>query len=79
VQSLGAVKGQVEVLNDHPWIYGIVMAIAVAIVIIGGIRRIATTASKIVPVMCGIYVLAAMWIILANASQVPEAFGRILS
>jgi len=55
------------------------MGAAVAVVIIGGIRRIATIASKIVPVMCGVYVLAAVAIILSNASAVPAAFGTIIS
>ena len=34
------------------------MVVLVGIVIIGGIRRIAATAEKIVPLMCGVYVLA---------------------
>ena len=57
--------------------YGIAMAILVGIVIIGGIRRIAATAEKIVPLMCGIYVATSLYILLTNASQIGPAFGEI--
>jgi len=61
------------------WAYGLIMAVMVGVVIIGGIRRIAATAEKIVPLMCGIYVLACLWILLINATQVPHAFYLIFS
>ncbi|MEM7101475.1 MAG: alanine/glycine:cation symporter family protein [Bacteroidota bacterium] len=57
--------------------FGVVMAILVAIVIIGGIKRIGKVAEKIVPFMAGIYVLAATIIIVANIGAVPWAFGQI--
>lgn len=60
------------------WAYGILMAVLVGLVILGGIRRIAATAEKIVPTMCGIYVLACMWILFMNLSAVPAAFAAIL-
>ncbi len=47
--------------------------------IIGGIRRIAATAEKIVPVMCGVYILACVWILLNNAGAVPGAFATIVT
>lgn len=65
-------------LMDRGWIYGIVMTVLVGIVIIGGIRRIATTAEKIVPLMCGIYLLACFWILVQNASAVPGALALIV-
>jgi alanine or glycine:cation symporter, AGCS family len=55
------------------WAYGLIMAVMVGVVIIGGIRRIAATAEKIVPLMCGIYVLACLWILLINATLIPAA------
>lgn len=62
-----------------PWAYGILMVIMVGVVIIGGIRRIASTAEKIVPLMCGVYVLAAIIILITNYHRIPDAFGRIFS
>lgn len=78
-QSLGAVKAQVPALAEQPWIYGVVMATLVGVVIIGGIRRIAHTAEAIVPTMVTIYILACLWIILSNASAIPAAFGKIFT
>lgn len=58
---------------------GIVMAILVGIVIIGGIKKIASVTEKIVPFMAGIYVLASLVIIFANIKYVGDAFGMIFS
>ena len=58
-------------------VYGIVLAILVGVVIIGGIRRIGAVAGYIVPIMCGIYLLAGFGIIFTNLDQVGPAFGEI--
>jgi len=78
-QSLSAVQQSVPVLADSPWIYGLIMAVMVALVIIGGIKRIAHVTQAIVPSMCGIYVLACLWIILSNVSMVPEMLVQIVA
>ncbi|MEY8847553.1 alanine/glycine:cation symporter family protein [Psychroserpens sp. XS_ASV72] len=57
--------------------FGIVMAILVAIVIIGGIKRIAKVTEKVVPFMAGIYVLAALIILGANFTLIDDAFALI--
>lgn len=77
-QALGAVQQQVGFFADNNWAFGVVMAFAVGVVIIGGIRRIAHTAEKIVPVMVFIYLLAALWIILYNFSMLPDALLLIV-
>ena len=56
---------------------GIVMAILVGAVILGGIKRIGATTSRIVPFMVGIYVVASIYVIVVNAGKVPETFGLI--
>lgn len=60
-------------------IIGVVMAILVAVVIIGGIKRIASITEKIVPLMAVIYVVAALIIILMNIMHVPTAVSQIIS
>ena len=60
-------------LSTPGWAFGAFMAILVAVVIIGGIKSIAKVTDKIVPFMCGIYVLAAIVIILVNFTQIPNA------
>ncbi|NQU25160.1 MAG: alanine:cation symporter family protein, partial [Candidatus Nealsonbacteria bacterium] len=61
------------------WLYGAVMAVLVGLVIIGGIRRIAATAEKIVPLMCVIYVLTALCILAVNYDRIGWAFAVIFS
>tara|TARA_R110002095_G_scaffold94422_3_gene82238 strand:+ start:10417 stop:12102 length:1686 start_codon:yes stop_codon:yes gene_type:complete len=77
-QSLGAVAETIPLLNDYSWVYGLVMAFFVGIVIIGGIRSIARTTEKIVPLMCGIYVLACLAIIVLNIGKIPASFQAII-
>ncbi|MCL4151969.1 UNVERIFIED_CONTAM: hypothetical protein GTU68_014157 [Idotea baltica] len=59
------------------FVIGIILAVLVGIVIIGGIKRIASITEKIVPFMAGIYVIAALIIIFANFSYIGDAFGLI--
>jgi AGCS family alanine or glycine:cation symporter len=60
-------------------IIGLVLAIVVGIIIIGGIKRIAAVTEKIVPFMAVLYVMACLYIILSNFSLVDDAFGAIFS
>lgn len=60
-------------------IIGIVMAILVAVVIIGGIKRIANVTEKLVPLMAIIYIIASLIIIFAHFSEIPAAVGQIIS
>ncbi len=60
-------------------VFGVVMAILVGIVIIGGIKRIGKVAERVVPFMAILYVLAALVIILMNVGKVPAAFGMIFN
>lgn len=78
-QSLTAVKQQVPYLAEEPWLFGVIMAFSVGVVIIGGIRRIAHVAEAVVPTMVAIYLLAAGWIVFSNAEKVPEVFSLIFS
>lgn len=57
--------------------FGLVMAGLVAVVIIGGIKRIAKVTEKVVPFMAGIYVLASLIILGANWHLIDDAFALI--
>ena len=57
---------------------GIVLAILVALVIIGGIKRIGSVAGRIVPFMCVTYVLAALYVLVLNAGEIPSMLGLIV-
>ncbi len=75
-QSYAAIAGLVPQLPS--WVYGLGIAFLVGLVIIGGIRRIGSVAGALVPAMCLIYVLASLWILVSNFSQIPAAFGAII-
>ncbi len=58
---------------------GIIMLFMVAPVILGGIKRIGAATSRIVPFMCGIYILASIFIIIVRIDQLPHALGLIFT
>src|SRR5690554_1620822 len=62
--------------NAAMW-FGIIMALMVGVVIIGGIKRIAKVTEKVVPFMAGIYVLAALIILAMNYQYIGDAFALI--
>ena len=76
-QSLNAVSSSLPFLSDYRWLYGLVMVLLVGMVILGGIKRIAQTASRIVPFMCVTYVLMAFYVLLVFYDGIPEAFSKI--
>lgn len=59
-------------------IIGLVMAILVGIIIIGGIKRIASVTEKIVPFMALLYLIACLYILLVNFSLVDDAIALII-
>ena len=60
-------------------VIGIILAVVVGIIIIGGIKRIASVTEKIVPLMALMYILACLYIIISNISFVDDAIGMIIS
>ncbi len=78
-QSLEAIRDDVTILQDHPYIYGMIMAAAVGIVIVGGIKSIGAVAGRIVPFMCIAYVVAALYILATNAAAIPGAIVQIVT
>lgn len=58
--------------------YGVLLAILVGVVIVGGIRRIGQVAGYVVPVMCGIYLAAGAYVLFIHAAQLPAAFLEIV-
>ena len=60
-----------------PWITGIILTAIVAVVIIGGVKRIATVNEKLVPVMAVFFILACIFSLAFNADRIPTAFALI--
>ncbi|MCP5036701.1 MAG: alanine:cation symporter family protein, partial [Rhodobacteraceae bacterium] len=66
------------IFTETGWLFGIILAVIVGSVIIGGIQSIAKVTEKIVPLMAGLYVGTALIILLANFSNIPTAIGVVL-
>ncbi len=64
-------------IGDYGWLFGIVLAVLVGFVIIGGIKSIAKVTDKIVPFMALFYVVIALIIIGINITNTGEAFRLI--
>ena len=77
-QSLNAMTATFPILATYPWAYGLILMVLVGLVILGGIKRIAGAASRIVPFMAILYVAAAIYILAVNAAAIPGAFGEII-
>ena len=57
---------------------GILLTICVALVVLGGIQRIASVSSVIVPFMAVFYIIACIAILVLNAARIPAAFAEII-
>ncbi|MDO5970946.1 alanine/glycine:cation symporter family protein [Flavivirga aquimarina] len=71
--------GNESFLHGRGWLFGLVMAVLVGIVIIGGIKKIAKVTDKIVPFMVVIYVAASLFVIFANFNMIGDAFVQIFN
>lgn len=78
-QSFAQLEEVFPVFKDNGFYYGLILALFVAIVIVGGIKKIAQVTDKVVPFMVAVYVIAAIIIITINISEVGQAFSMIFN
>lgn len=76
LEILGTVS---PVFIEYNWLIGLLMAGLVGLVIIGGIKRIGNVTSRIVPFMCGLYLLTSLFVILYHVTEVPRMIAEIVS
>ncbi len=79
VQANSVANPLFDYLGWPKLLIGTILGILVALVIIGGVRRIARMAERVVPFMTVVYVVCALIIIFVNIGKVPGAFGAIFS
>lgn len=60
------------------WVTGLILAVLVGLVLLGGIHRIAQVAGKVVPFMAITYVGAGLWVIGSNISELPSALVLVV-
>ena len=68
-----------KLLGIPDYLYGILLAILVGTVIVGGIKRIGQTTEKIVPLMVVLYVGASLFVILTNLEKLPAVLTSMVS
>ena len=61
------------------WVSALVIALAMAVVVMGGVKRISSVASMLVPPMVGVYLIATVVILIANAGQIPSVIAQVVS
>jgi AGCS family alanine or glycine:cation symporter len=66
------------IFTETGWLFGLILALIVGAVIIGGIKSIARVTEKIVPLMAILYVGTALIILIANIGKIPWAFGLVI-
>jgi len=66
-------------LHIPTWLTGVVTTVVVALVTLGGVKRIGKVAESLVPFMCVAYVLAALGVLIVNVTEIPHAFSLIFS
>ena len=76
-QLVGVMGGDGSFFDSNRWVFGLIMAVAVGMVIIGGIKSIATTTAMLVPFMCSIYMICGIVVIIGNIGELGNAFGLI--
>lgn len=77
-QLITVTGGEESLFYGRGWIFGVMMAITIGVVIIGGIKSIVKVTDKIVPFMVGIYILGALIVLGYHFTEIPAAFGKIL-
>ena len=75
VQANSVAHGLNDSFGLPPWITGVTLAVLVGMVVLGGMKRIATVATFIVPFMALAYLLAGLVVLADHASAIPDALA----
>ena len=76
-QSNAVASALVSQFSVPTWVTGAVLLVVTAVVILGGIKSIGKFTSFVVPLMIATYVASSLWVLAANVSEIPHAFGLI--
>ncbi|AEA98462.1 alanine/glycine:cation symporter family protein [Alteromonas mediterranea] len=77
-QSNGIAQSIEATFGFEPWAVGSVLGILLALVILGGIQRIAAFTARVVPVMAVIYLIGALAVIFANLENIGPSFAAVI-
>lgn len=79
IQAFEIASSMNTAFNIAPWITGVALMVVLALIIFGGVKRIASVAQVVVPFMAIAYVLVSLIIILFNITEILDVFGLIFS
>ena len=77
IQANEVASGLNELFGWERWLGGLIVALAVFVVIIGGIKSIGRVAESVVPFMAAAYIVMALIALILNFGDLPETFSRI--
>ena len=77
-QMISITGGEKSIFFANAWLFGLIVAVIVALIIIGGIKSIAKVTEKIVPFMCFLYVFIGVIVILFNITSIPATIATIV-
>jgi alanine or glycine:cation symporter, AGCS family len=78
-QFVNVTGGEGSFTDNNRWLFGLVVAVVVGLVIIGGIRRIGEVTSRLVPIMTIFYVVGCLVVFFYHWDRIGETFGLIFS
>jgi AGCS family alanine or glycine:cation symporter len=78
MQFVHVTGGTESFWSDKGWLFGIILAVMVGVVIIGGLRSIARVSSLIVPVMAIVYLVGGLVVLVVNFQNIPSGLAIIL-
>lgn len=70
--------GENSIFHGYTWVIGLVAAIIIGLVVVGGIKSIAKVTTVLTPTMCALYIISGLIVICANFMNIPHALALIL-
>ncbi|KAA0958798.1 alanine:cation symporter family protein [Planococcus sp. ANT_H30] len=78
VQSNTIAQSFEDVFNIPDWSVGLGLVLLTAVVIFGGVKRIASVTQIVVPIMATVYIIVALYIVIMNFTEIPAVFSLIM-
>jgi len=76
-QLVNVSGGEASFFADKGWLFGLILAGLVGVVIVGGIKSIANVASRLVPAMGALYIVAGLVVVGMHYANIPAAMGAV--
>lgn len=78
MSQVNSIAGNMKsAFNIPSWVTGIALVILSSVVILGGLKRVASVTEKLVPFMAILYIIGALVVIVAHGNMIPAAFVSI--